>query len=389
MTRFSASRRLRDMDELADQQWREWFFTRRQLLQAGAFALAGSVLVSKAPVNARAAVQDTPKPGGKVIMTLYTDVFSFDPIVPSDNPSIWTMLNVYDQLTRVAPGSREVEPGLAESWESSDDGLTWTLHLREGKTPDGTVLTADDVVYSMERIFGSATWGFLFAAFESVKAADERTVTVQLSKPWAPMLADLSLYGASILPQKAVEAGGDAFFNTPYSSGPFSVKEWAKGDHILLEKNPNYWDAGKPYLDEVEFRIVPDDNTRVIQLQAEEIDIATDLPYNQIDTLKQMPGIVVQTDPLSRVDYIALNSRSRAVRRYRGPQGDQLRGQQGPDHPDRPLRQCRTSAIAPAQDALVERSRQALSLRSSAGEGTSGEVLRAGGVRDGRADQRR
>jgi peptide/nickel transport system substrate-binding protein len=305
MTGITGSRR-QAMDDLAKRQWNEWALSRRHLIQAGAFALAGGAFASRAPGMAWAA-QDEPKPGGKVIMTLYTDVFSFDPIVPSDNPSIWTMLNVYDQLTRVAPGSREVEPGLAESWDSSDDGLTWTLHLREGKTPDGTMLTADDVVYSLERIFGSATWGFLFAAFDSVKAADERTVTIQLSQPWAPILADLSLYGASILPQKAVEAAGDAFFNAPFSSGPFSVKEWAKGDHILLEKNPNYWDEGKPYLDEVEFRIVPDDNTRVIQLQAEEIDIATDLPYNQIDTLKQVPGIVVQTDPLSRVDYIALN----------------------------------------------------------------------------------
>jgi peptide/nickel transport system substrate-binding protein len=306
MAEFSRNGRHGEMDELADRQWREWFLTRRHLLQAGAFALAGSAIASRADRSA-AAAQATPTPGGKVVMTLYSDVFSFDPIVPSDNPSIWTMLNIYDQLTRVAPGSREVEPGLAESWESSDDRLTWTMHLREGKTPDGTVLTADDVKYSLERVFTSPIYGFLFAAFESVKATDDRTVTIQLSKPWAPMLADLSLYGASILSPKMVKEGGDAFFNAPYGSGPFSVKEWAKGDHILLEKNPNYWDAPKPYLDEVEFRIVADDNTRVIQLQAGEVDIATDLPYNQIDSLKQSPGLVVQTDPLSRVDYIAFN----------------------------------------------------------------------------------
>src|SRR3954462_13860797 len=182
MTEITGSRR-QAMDDLAKRQWNEWALSRRHLIQAGAFALAGGTFASRTPAVARAA-PDEPKPGGKVIMTLYTDVFSFDPIIPSDNPSIWTMLNVYDQLTRVAPGSREVEPGLAESWDSSDDGLTWTLHLREGKTPDGTALTADDVVYSLERIFASATWGFLFAAFDSVKAADERTVTIQLSQVW-------------------------------------------------------------------------------------------------------------------------------------------------------------------------------------------------------------
>jgi peptide/nickel transport system substrate-binding protein len=306
VTRTPDFRQRQEIDALAERQWQEWALSRRHLIQAGAFALAGSALADKTAAFA-AAAQEEPQAGGRVVMTLYTDVFSFDPTVPTDNPSIWTMLNVYDQLTRVAPESREVEPGLAESWETSEDGLTWTFALREGMLPDGTPVTADDVVFSLERIFDSATWGFLFAAFESAAAEDERTVTIQLSQPWAPMLADLSLYGASILPQAAVEADPDAFFNAPYSSGPFAVTEWAKGDRILLAKNPNYWNAPQPFLDELEFRIVPDDNTRVIQLEAGEVDIATDLPYSQIERLRETPGIVVLTDPLSRVDYIALN----------------------------------------------------------------------------------
>jgi peptide/nickel transport system substrate-binding protein len=311
MTIISRSRRRQAMDDLAKRQWHEWALSRRHLIQAGAFALAGGALASKTgPFDQTAAAavrQDEPQPGGKVVMTLYTDVFSFDPPVPADNPSIWTMLNVYDQLTRVAPGSQGVEPGLAESWETSEDGLTWTLNLREAKLPDGTPLTASDVVFSLERTIASPVSGYLFSAFDSVTADDDRTVTITLSQPWAPMLADLSHYSSSITPQAPVEADPDAFFNAPYGSGPFSVVEWAKGDRILLQKNPNYWDAPKPYLDELEFRIIPDDNTRVIQLEAGEVDIATDLPYNQIETLRQTPGIEVLTDPLSRVDYIALN----------------------------------------------------------------------------------
>ena len=307
MARITSSQRQRAMDDLAARQWQEWYATRRHLLKAGAFALAGGAMASRLGPLGVAAAQDEPQAGGRVVMSLYTDVFSFDPPVPSDNPSIWTMLNVYDQLTRVAPGSQDVEPGLAESWESSEDGLTWTFNLREAALPDGTPLTASDVVFSLERTFESPAWGFLFASFESVAAEDDRTVTIQLEQTWAPMLADLSLFGASIVPQAPVEADPDAFFNAPYSSGPFYVTEWAKGNRILLQKNPNYWDAPKPYLDELEFRIVPDDNTRVIMLEAAELDIATDVPYNQIETLRQMPGIVVQVDPLSRVDYIALN----------------------------------------------------------------------------------
>jgi peptide/nickel transport system substrate-binding protein len=298
-----------DRDELAERQWDEWFLTRRHLLRAGAFALAGGAALRGLGPLAHVGAQDqaTPKPGGKIAMTLYTDVFSFDPPVPSDNPSIWTMLNVYDQLTRVAPGSREIEPGLAASWDASADGTTYTFHLRDGKLPDGTPVTSSDVVWSLQRLFKSATAGFFFAAFESVTAVDPKTVKIQLKQPWAPALADLSLYSASILPQKLVEAKKDEFFNAPVGTGPFYVTEWAKGDHISLKKNPNYWDAGKPYLDAVDFLVIPDDNTRVIKLQAGEVDIATDLPYSQIDSLKQQQGIVVQTDPLARVDYIALN----------------------------------------------------------------------------------
>jgi peptide/nickel transport system substrate-binding protein len=296
-----------EREELIARQWAEWRWTRRHLLKAGAFATAAGFAGVGRPLLRSAAAQDQPTQGGSVVMTLYTDVFSFDPIVPSDNPSIWTMLNVYDQLTRVAPGSQSVEPGLAASWENSADLLTWTLHLRDAKFADGTAVTTDDVVYSLNRIFTSPNWSFLFTAFKNVTAPDPKTIQITLSQPWAPMLADLSLYGASIVPKAVVESKGDDFFNAPYGSGPFMVTEWAKGDHISLKKNPNYWDAPKPYLDELQFVVIGDDNTRVIKLEAGEIDIASDLPFNQIDVLKQTEGIVAQTDPLSRVDYIALN----------------------------------------------------------------------------------
>ncbi len=296
-----------ERDELSARQWAEWRWTRRHLLKAGAFATAAGLAGAARPFGLPAGAADQPTVGGSAVMTLYTDVFSFDPIVPSDNPSIWTMLNVYDQLTRVAPGSQAIEPGLAKSWESSSDLLTWTLHLRDAKFADGSPVTTDDVIYSLNRIFKSPNWSFLFTAFHNVTAPDAKTIQIALSQPWAPMLADLSIYGASIVPKAVVETKGDAFFNAPYGSGPFVVTEWAKGDHISLKKNPNYWDAPKPYLDALEFVIIGDDNTRVIKLEAGEIDIASDLPFNQIDVLKQTDGIVVQTDPLSRVDYIALN----------------------------------------------------------------------------------
>ncbi len=249
-----------------------------------------------------------PKSGGKLRMSLAdSDVTSFDPIVPFDNMSIWTMLHIYDQLVRVGKDGRSVDPDAADSWKVSQDGKTWTFHIRNGiKFSDGSPLTASDAVFSLKRaISKDSNFGDSFTLVESIAAPDASTVTVTLKKPWASFLAYVSLYTASITPEKLVTAGGKDFWEKPVGSGPYVLAEWVKNDHLILKRNPNAWQ--KPYLDELRFDVLTDDNTRMLKLRGGELDIATNVPPNQVEALRKTKGIVVELFPQMRFDYIYYN----------------------------------------------------------------------------------
>lgn len=301
--------------ELADRQWAEWRATRRGMLKTaglGASALAiGGGAALNSPTRHALAQDEEPKYGGAVAMSLADDdVSTFDPIIPFDNMAIWTMLLIYDQVIRVGPDGLSLEPGLAESWEVSDDGLTYTFTIREANFHDGTPVTANDVAFCLNRTaFDEASsMTFFFAAVENFEATDERTVVATLNDVWVPFEADLALFGASIYPQAAFEAQGDALWEAPIGSGAFMFESWDRGSQIVLTKNPSYWDEGKPYLDQLTFKVLTDSNARMLQFQGGELDIVTDVPFNQIEPLSQNPDYVtLPDDAAARIDIIALN----------------------------------------------------------------------------------
>lgn len=248
--------------------------------------------------------------GGSVSMSLADDdVQSFDPIVPFDNMSIWTMLLIYDQLIRVGPDGLSLEPGLAESWEASEDGLTYTFKIRETTFHDGTPVTAEDAEFALTRVFDPeiSGWSALFAAVEKVEATDDRTLVISLSTQWVPFEADLALYGASIFPKAAFEAQGEDLWLNPIGTGPFMFDSWDRGSQLVIKKNPTYWDEGKPYLDEVTFKVLTDSNARLLQLQGGELDIATDVPFNQIEPLSANPDFNLVPDAVAKIVYMAMN----------------------------------------------------------------------------------
>ncbi len=299
---------------LAAHQWAQWRASRRRFLgqagaAAGALALTGSVFAGR-PQATAAAAQDAPVMGGSVSMSLADDdVASFDPIVPFDNMSIWTMLLIYDQLIRVGPDGLSLEGGAAESWDVSDDNLTYTFHLRETNFHDGTPFTSADAEFCINRVIqpGDSGWAFLFSAVDTVEATDERTLVITLKQPWAPFEADLALYGASIFPKAAFEAQGEDLWQHPIGTGPFMFDSWDKGSQMVLKKNPTYWDEGKPYLDEVVFKVLTDSNARLLQLQGGELDIATDVPFNQIEPLSANPDFNLVPDAVAKIVYMGFN----------------------------------------------------------------------------------
>lgn len=252
----------------------------------------------------------TPKSGGILRVSWYEEPQSLDPIVPSDNQSIWTIANLFEQLVRVNADGSGIEPGLATSWDVSEDGKTYTFHLREGaQFSDGSPVTAQDVEFSLNRARGeNSNWSSLFAGIESVKALDDGTVNVSTKKPSAVLLAHLALFSASIVPEAAVEAQGEAFGESPIGSGPFMLSKWDRGVQVELEKNPYYWQEGKPYLDGAVFVRSPEDNSRVLQLQSGECDLARPIAFSALADVKSNPSLVVQTNPQLNSHIVTLNN---------------------------------------------------------------------------------
>ncbi len=275
---------------------------RQLLLSVCAIVLVGSL--------AAFPVLSAPKTGGMVRMSLAdSDATSFDPIVPFDNMSIWTMLHMYDQLVRVGKDGLSVEPDAADSWKISADGKSWTLHIRDGVTfADGTPVTAADAKFTLERAASKdSNFEDNFALIDHAVATDPHTLVVILKKPSASFLAYASLYAASIVPEKMVNAQGKGFWEHPVGSGPFVLTEWVKNDHIALKRNPHYWQKPYPYLDGLRFDVLTDDNTRMLKFRSGELDIATNVPPNQVESLKKVKGVAVKLFPQMRYDYIYYN----------------------------------------------------------------------------------
>ena len=153
--------------------------------------------------------------------------------------------NIYEGLTRfTADGS--VMPGLAESWEIADDGLSYTFTLRQGVLfHDGATLTADDVKFSLDRARGEDSTNAqkaLFAAIDSVNAVDDRTVEITLSKPNGALLFNLAWGDAIIID----ESDAETLKTAPVGTGPFKFSNWVQGDRIELVRNPDYWGTWTP-----------------------------------------------------------------------------------------------------------------------------------------------
>ena len=198
--------------------------------------------------------------------------------------SIWYFMSIYDQLIRVAPDGISLVPGLAESWDVSDDGLTYTFHLRPNVLfSDGTPMTSQDVLYSWVRAANDpgatldlhshrAEAGCRWARSRESTTPDDATVVVELAQPWAPFLSDVAMFNMSVISKAFAEGNEERLVDECMGTGPFALGEWRKGELLRLVKNANYWEEGLPLLDEVVVQLVPDDNARILQLQGGELD---------------------------------------------------------------------------------------------------------------------
>ncbi len=239
--------------------------------------------------------------GGILRAGMQTDPVGLDPHTTNATATRNMLENVYDTLV-MFDASGKIVPGLAESWETSDDNLTWTFHLRSGVTfHNGDALKASDVVFSIDRIKDPDTASPRQGDFEvvdSVEAPDDSTVVFHLSQPFAPLLAKLGSSLNVVVSQKVVEANGGSLDNAVVGTGPFMFKEYVPQTRMVLVKNPDFWgkdaDGNQlPYLDGITFTFYPDPTARTTAVQTGNVDWIEYVPSADVDTLKADANVEV------------------------------------------------------------------------------------------------
>ncbi len=247
-------------------------------------------------------------PEGTLVRALSTFPNSLDLPQAAERQASTTAWQLYDSLVWLNPDN-EFEPGLAESWEVSDDGTEYTFHLREGVTfHNGEPFNADAVVFSWERVVnGEYEWGDQWRAASSVEKIDEYTVKVTTEEPNVLFISIVFDQWAMIPPGYFEEVGQEGFNEHPVGTGPYKFVEWVKGDHITMEANLDYW-RGAPKIETVIFRPIPESTTRVAAIQTGEVDIVTRLSAEEAQSLLGAEDVKVIKYPQTRIWYIAFNN---------------------------------------------------------------------------------
>ena len=234
------------------------------------------------------------KQGGSMVVTYKDDVSTLDPAIGYDWQN-WSMIkSLFDGLMDYKPGTTELVPDLAESYEISDDGLTYTFKLRQGvKFHNGREMTAQDVKYSLERVVNPATQspgaGFFGAikgfdaasagnadSLEGVEVVDDSTLKIVLSRPDATFLHVMALNFAHVVPSEETEKHGADFGKHPVGTGAYKLAEWTLGQRVVFERNRDYYHEGLPRLDEIVFEVGQEPVVALLRLERGEVDIAGD-----------------------------------------------------------------------------------------------------------------
>ena len=271
-----------------------------------------------APVTAAPTQAGGPQQGGKIVAAIEGEPASVDPAFDYDFVSGLATSSITEPLLVFCEQDTKLCPNLAEAWEVSADGMTYTMHIRQGVMfHDGTPMTVEDVVYSLDRIrdpnLGSYV-AWMLASVADVKATDDKTVVITLSQPDALFEYALASTAAHVVNKAFVEKNGDKY-GTPevgsIGTGPFKFAEWKSGDYQRLTRNDNYWNKanGGPYLDEITIKILPEPTTRVAGLQTGEIDfVIANVPSDQYDTVKAIDAVNLAFVPSYYGEWITFNT---------------------------------------------------------------------------------
>jgi peptide/nickel transport system substrate-binding protein len=301
----------------------------RMLFVAAAIACVGAGCGQKGgdPANPSAAHSKAPE---TLIFARGSDAQKLDPADIDDGESVNTLSQICEGLVRFRSGTLEIEPGLAETYNISPDGLTYTFHLRSGvKFHDGTPLNAETAIWSFQRQMypehpghlpeaAFAYWTYLYQDIVDVRAADAMTVEFRLKQANAGLLASLAVFPAFLLSPNALAKYGDEFQRNPVGTGPYRFVKWTPNQTIVMEANPEYWDkAQPPRFRRLVMKVVPENSVRVLELKSGTIHGLDGLQPAELPALAADRNIAVHRDTGLNVGYLTFNLNHE---RYRDPE---------------------------------------------------------------------
>lgn len=251
-----------------------------------------------------------------------SDAQKLDPADVDDGESVKVLTQVCEGLLRFRSGTVEVEPCLAESYDVSPDGLTYTFHLREGVTfHDGTPLNAETAAWSFHRQMDPnhpghlpeanfQYWNYLYQDVAEVRVTGPMALELQLSQPNASLLASLAVFPAYLISPQALSDWGADFQRHPVGTGPYQFESWVPNQAVTLSANHDYWDESTPpQFDRVVLKVVPENSVRLLDLKAGNIHGLDGIAPAEIAELEKDDRLTVYRETGLNVGYLTFNLR--------------------------------------------------------------------------------
>ncbi|MBM3129857.1 MAG: ABC transporter substrate-binding protein [Chloroflexi bacterium] len=255
------------------------------------------------PSTTAAPTAVTSKQGGTFVIVAGTDPGHLNPAISTSGALHFSAGSLYNGLVALDKDFKP-QPELADSWMITDDGKTYTFKLHPGvKWHDGKPFTSADVKFTFENLllkFHARTQTGVAPVLDKIETPDDLTVVFRFKTPYAPLLQQLNVIEAPILPKHVYQVGGEPQNHPanlkPIGTGPFKFVEYKKGQQVVLERNREYFKSGLPYFDKLIFSIIPDTATALIAFERGEVDYVS-VPGSDVERISKLPGVIVERSP--------------------------------------------------------------------------------------------
>ena len=247
----------------------------------------------------------------QIVVGITAEPKYIEPNAPGMGPAeVQVSQQIFEGLVRTGDDGT-IEPQLATDWTISDDGLTYTFNLVQGvKFSNGEDVEPSDWVWSLYRArdYETSNYRYIAESIDTVEATDEQVI-ITLTEPNAAFLAELGCFNMVLGDQSYAETMSDEeYLRKPIGTGPYMLKEWVQGSSLTLEANPYYRQEGMPKTQEIKYVLVADDNTRLMQLQSGQIDVAPTFPFSLAQGVEADNSLALDIFPSTQIYYLTVNT---------------------------------------------------------------------------------